>query len=294
MGRLGRARRWLLAGLCALPLAAGCSESRSQSPTAPTTPGSVAVFYTAIGASDAAGAGASVQCPPLTACTDGTGYVPTIARRLRAAGRDVTLLNLALPSGVLSPDVQALANSLGRQVPWNFLEQAAPFVPPTTTLVTIFAGGNDVNTIALAIGAGRGGNDPSGYLTQQVQAFARDYSRLIDVVRSRAPSAQIVVLNLPNFAALPYVASRSASERRIIQDVAVRLTTEAINPLSGRVLVVDIMCDGRSYDPGIYSGDGFHPNDAGYAYLADVLLAAITSGNAPAPASRCSFMTLAG
>ena len=140
---------------------------------------------------------------------------------------------------MLSPDVEALGDDLGRSIPGNFLTHLAPFVPPATTLVTIFAGGNDTNTIARAIGAGRGGSDPSGFLTQQVQGFARDYGRLIDLVRARAPGAFIVVMNAPELrrAARTSPGGRSA-ERRIVQDVAVRLTTRghqsARQPRAGR------------------------------------------------------------
>ncbi|HTV01082.1 MAG TPA: SGNH/GDSL hydrolase family protein, partial [Luteitalea sp.] len=264
-------------------------------PTSPTPPtGTTPVVYTPIGASDAAGVGASVPCLPLaTSCRDSTSYVGRVQRSL-GESRTVSLLNLALPGAVLSPDVQALGNELGRGIPGNFIEQLGPFIPPSTTLVTIFAGGNDVNTIASAIGAGRGGSDPNAFLNAQVQGFARDYGRLIDVIRARAPGAFIVVLNAPNFGALPYIAGRPIAERRIVQDVAVRLTRDAINPLSSRVPVVDLMCDARSYNAGIYSADGFHPNDAGYAYIAEVLLGAINAGRAAAPASSCSFMTLVG
>ena len=236
-----------------------------------------------------------MPCLPLaTSCRDSTSYVGLVQRRL-AETRTVSLLNLALPGGVLSPDIEALGDDLGRNIPGNFLTHLAPFVPPATTLVTIFAGGNDTNTIASAIGAGRGGSDPSGYLTQQVQGFARDYGRLIDVVRARAPGAFIVVMNAPELRRAPvHVAGRPLAERRIVQDVSVRLTREAINPLASRVPVVDLMCDARSYQPGIYSADGFHPNDQGYAYLAEVLLQAITTGSAPAPPASCGFMTIAG
>jgi len=273
----------------------GCSGSSGSTPTSPTPPGpSAAVAYTPIGASDAAGVGASIPCLPLaSSCRDSTGYVGVVQRRL-SESRTVTLVNLALPGGVLSPDIEALGDQLGRNIPGNFLANLAPFVPPSTTLVTIFAGGNDANTIASAIGAGRGGSDPAGYLTQQVQGFARDYARTIDVVRSRAPGALIVVMNVPNFGALPYLAGRPLAERRIVQEVAVRLTREAINPLSSRLPVVDLMCDARSYQPAIYSADGFHPNDAGHAYLADVLLQAITIGTSPAPPASCGFMTMVG
>lgn len=289
-------RHCLAAMLLALLAACSSDSSSSPNPTAPTPvppAGGTAVFYTAIGASDAAGVGASVPCLPLaTDCRTSTGYVGVVQRRL-SEGRTVTLTNLALPGGVLSPDVQTLGNELGRGIPGNFVTNIAPFVPQNTTLVTIFAGGNDVNTIASAIGAGRGGNDPNGYLTQQAQAFARDYGRLIDTIRARAPGAFIVVMNLPNLGALPYVANRPIGERRIVQDVAVRLTREAINPLAARVPVVDLMCDARSYQ-GIYSADGFHPNDQGYAYLADVLLTAINSSATPPPAASCGFMSLVG
>ena len=285
-----------LAAAALLACLTACSGgSDAPTPTSPTPPtGTTPVVYTAIGASDAAGVGGSVPCLPLaTSCRDSTSYVGLIQRRLGET-RTVSLLNLALPGGVLSRDIQTLGNELGRDIPGNYLDQLAPFVPPSTTLVTIFAGGNDVNTIATAIGAGRGGGDPAAFLGQQVQGYARDYGRLIDAIRTRAPGAFIVVLNAPNFGALPYIAARPLTERRIVQEVAVRLTREAINPLSGRVPVVDLMCDVRSYNPGIYSADGFHPNDSGYAYLAEVLLAAITAGGAPAPAASCASMTLVG
>ena len=191
--------------------------------------------------------GASVPCLPLaTSCRDSTGYVGLVQRRL-AETRTVSLLNLALPGGVLSPDVEALGDELGRNIPGNFLTHLAPFVPPGTTLVTIFAGGNDTNTIALAIGAGPrrqrpvGGSSPS-----RCRAFARDYGRLIDSIRSRAPGAFIVVMNAPNFGALPYIAGTSA--RRAAHRAGRRRAAdrEAINPLASRVPVVDLMCDARS------------------------------------------------
>ncbi len=285
----------VVAVLIAALTACSTSDEGGGTPTSPTPPtGSTAVVYTAIGASDAAGVGASVPCVPFASdCRSSTGYVGLIQRRL-ADSRTVTLTNLALPGAVLGPDVQALGNELGRGIPGNFLTHLAPFVPAQTTLVTVFAGGNDTNTIASAIGAGRGGSDPSAYLSQQVQAFARDYGRLLDTIRNRAPSSFVVVLNLPNLSALPYVANRPVAERRVVQEVAVRLTREAINPLASRVPVVDVMCDARSYQPGTYSPDGFHPNDQGHAYLAEILMAVITSGTAPAPAASCGFMSLVG
>lgn len=276
--------------LVAGALGIGCTEKGAQSPTQPTPIGSGPVQYTAIGASDGVGFGGSVVCPPLGDCPNGTGYVQITTRRLRDT-REVTITNLSLPGAVLSPELESLGNGLGRRIPGNLLERAAPFVPRNTTLVTIFVGGNDANTIAA--GAAAQGGDPSAFITPRVQAFARDLVQMLDTIRGRAPSAQVVVLNLPNFAGLPFTRGFTPAERRIIQDTSVRLTTEAINPLAGRVAIVDLLCDARSYTASNYSEDGFHPNDAGYAYIAELVLAAIERGtSAPPPAGACAFTQL--
>ena len=59
------------------------------------------------------------------------------------------------------------------------------------------------------------------------------------------------------------------------------------------VIVVDLMCDPAFYNPAIFSADGFHPNDAGYGYMADLVYAAATStAAAPAPRASCGFMSV--
>ena len=50
--------------------------------TATAAPGRPAPRYTALGASDAVGIGASVPCLPFTDCPGGTGYVPRILEKL--------------------------------------------------------------------------------------------------------------------------------------------------------------------------------------------------------------------
>ena len=44
----------------------------------------------------------------------------------------------------------------------------------------------------------------------------------------------------------------------------------------------------------MYSGDGFHPNDAGYAYLASELVRAIRTAGYPPPQADCGFMRIVG
>jgi lysophospholipase L1-like esterase len=285
----------LLSGLAlAAGLSAGCSNllggSDSPASPSPTTPNGQ-VAYTAMGASDAVGVGASVPCVPFVACPDGTGYVQIIARRLAAAG-PMTLMNLGIPAAVIGPGFQALGNRYGRTTPANYLEREMPFVPRDSTLVTIFAGANDTNVIAAAVEGGEGGSDPIGFIESQVRAFAADYDALVRGVRQRAPSARIVVANIPNFAGMPFTASHTLLRRQGIQKISVDLSRVVNRLADGGIAVVDVLCDGRFYDPGIFSGDGFHPNDRGYALLADLMLNAIESPAAPPPRSSCPQMTL--
>ena len=275
--------------------AGGCGLfDNDESPTAPSAPGAPAgnapVRYTAIGASDAIGVGGSVVCVPFSPCENGTGYVPLLTRRVGAT-REVTLTNLGIPASVLSPTIHQIAQANGRDIPANFVDRELPFVPPNATLVTIFGGANDTNALAEAIEKGAAGNDLRGYIATQVRAFGTDYDRLVRGVRSRAPDAFIIVVNVPNMAGLPYAVGLSVSRRQVLQAIAVGFAREANRQAGAGVVVLDLLCDSQVYDRGRFSSDGFHPNDAGYTYLADRLLA-IVNGGTPSVASSCSQMTL--
>lgn len=274
-------------------LVAGCSSDSPTEPSpgpAPTGP----VVYTAFAASDGLGIGSSVECLPFSECPNGMGYVQVIARTFRNGGRAVTLTNLAIPAGVLSPRIQSLGRQYGRFIPGNFLEAALPSVSRDSTLVTIFAGANDTNAIGDAIEQGAGGSNVGAYTDDQVRQFASEYRQLIAGIRSRAGQPRIVVTNLPNFAGAPYAIDRySPAKRQGLQTLSVRLVREAINTLTADgVAVVDLMCDPRSYERGRYSSDGFHPSDAGYAFIAELMLRAINEASFPAPQNDCSFMRL--
>jgi lysophospholipase L1-like esterase len=281
----------VLGALAAAALVAGCSSDGPTEPS-PTPNPTAPVVYTALGASDALGIGASVECLPFVECPNGTGYVQVIARTLRAT-RTVTLTNVGIPAAVLSARIQTLGRQYGRFIPASLLEAELPGVARDSTLVTIFTGANDANAIGDAFEQGAGGSNPSGFVDDQIRLFAAEYRQLIAGVRSRAGQPRIVVANLPNFAGVPFTASYSPVRRQAIQALSVRLTREAINTLTADgVAVVDLMCDGRSYEPGRYSSDGFHPNDAGYAFLADLMLRAINDASYPPPQSDCSFMRM--
>jgi len=271
----------------------GCSKS-TDSPTAPSpSPTEGPIFYTAIGASDGIGIGSSAPCVPFTDCPDGAGYVQILRRRLRdnSPGRTVEHANRSLPGAVLSRAIEDLARDIGQpisELAGNFIERQAPFVPTNTTHITIFAGGNDANVIGRAALAGRGGSDVNGYIDAQVRQWGTDLVDLVARIRSRAPNTRIVALNMINLAGAPYVASRPASEKSIMQRIAVGLSDQ-VNALTSRnVLVVDLMCDARLYLPQNYSSDGFHPGDGGYRVFADDAYPALKDGVNTQPSTSCA------
>jgi len=285
--------RLLIAALLAL-FGSGIACSKADSPDSPTspTPSDGPVFYTAIGASDGIGFGSSAPCLPLVLdCPEGKGYVQILVRRLKETGREVGQRNLSLPGSVLSPAIEALARDVGTPIEslvGNFIERQAPFVPTNTTHVTIFAGGNDANIIGRAALAGRGGSDPSAYIDAQVRQWGTDLEDLVARIRTRAPNARIVALNMINLAGAPYVASRPQSEKSIMQRIAVGIS-DRVNALTARqVLVVDLMCDARLYQPSNYYSDGFHPGDGGYAVFAEDALPALRDGASNQPNTGCA------
>ena len=278
-----------IAAACgALPTGPGPTDGSSGG-----TGGSNTVFYTAVGASDAIAIGASVPCLPFVECPAGTGYVQILNRRLAEGGKTVNLLNLGIPGAVLSPRIQTISQSYGPRVDFNFIDRELPFVSRDSTVVTIFAGGNDTNVVARSVSGASSGN-PRGYVDDQVRQFASEMTALVDGIRARAPQARIVIANLPNFAGAPFTNSYTVDQRRVLQQISVDFSRVGVNPLASRsnVAVVDLLCEERMYAASSYSSDGFHPNDNGYAIMADLMLNAIRNTNYPAPSGSCGRMSI--
>jgi lysophospholipase L1-like esterase len=214
-----------------------------------------------------------------------------LRRRLADGGRTVGHRNLSIPGAVLSRAIEDLAASIGRPIDslaGNFIERQAPFVPVETTHITIFAGGNDANVIGQAVRAGKGGSDVNAYVDAQVRQWGTDLEDLVARIRTRAPNARIVALNLPNLAGSPYVASASIAEKSVMQRIAVGLS-DRVNALTARqVLVVDLMCDARLYLPQNYASDGFHPADGGYAVFTELALPPLRDGTNAPPSTGCA------
>jgi lysophospholipase L1-like esterase len=212
-----------------------------------------------------------------------------LARQLRGS-REVTVTNLGIPAAVLSPAIEAIARQHGREVTGNFIDREMPFVPPDATLVTISGGANDANAVGAAMVQGAAGADVAVYIDAQARVFGADYDRLIRGVRSRAGGAFIIVLNVPNLAAMPYAVRYSPEQRRVLQSIAVAFSREANRQAGSGVVVLDLMCDPAMYAPAHFASDGFHPNDAGYAHIAG-RLAAIVNGASSSAAASCGPMT---
>src|SRR5829696_4510258 len=138
-------------------------DPTSPSPVTPNTP----IRYTAVGASDVAGYGSSVPCLILFGdCPDSKGYVFVAAARLRSDRYAVTVTNRGIPTATISAAFQQLGIQHGHPVFGNLLDGEMPFVPRDSTVVTVFAGGNDVNVIMAALGGGAGAGNQAAFIDQ--------------------------------------------------------------------------------------------------------------------------------
>jgi lysophospholipase L1-like esterase len=221
------------------------------------------------------------------------GYVPVTVRALKSQGFTVTDLNLGIPTTVIGRDFATLGAKYNRIIVGNMIENEMPFVQTNATIITVFAGVNEINTITAALGGGEGGSDPNGFIDAQIRAFATDYTALLSGLRGRAGNPRIIILNVPNPAGMPFLAGASLGQRQAAQRAAVGMTKTAVNTLaSSSVAIVDLMCDPRSYVASNYSSDGLHPNDPGYAFISSEVVKAITQSSYPAPQSSCAGMTI--
>ncbi len=281
-----------LASLLLLLGAAACSKS-PDSPTSPSGPVVTGVNYMNISASDSTGYMSSVECFPFTTCApNATGWVQTLFRRLQGNGA-ATLNNTGVPGQVLSQHFEDLGRRLGRTYPGNFVTNQAPFTKSDATVVTIFAGGNDANTVGQLVQAQLAGDDVRGFIDQQVRQFGDDLAALVRAVRQKAPNAKVVLLNLPNLGGAPYLARNSALERGVMQRIAVGMS-ERVNAQAGpNTFVVDLLCDARILEASSFSSDGFHPSDRGYGLMAELAYPAVVNSTHPAPATDCALRRVA-
>lgn len=262
------------------------------------------VRYTAVGASDAVGVGAT-QCktagsPPMPrppSCPGGTGYVPDLATLLAASDSKIHLFDFGISGAVIGPDIQTDTTACFG-APGNFITNELPMFNSASTLVTIFAGGNDTNAIvACAVGIAQAGGDPTPFITAEIAKFGADYASLVQGIKNTSPpGVTIVVSNLPNFALIPVGQRQPPAVQALLAQISLALDQSIINPSAGVTVsaVVDTLCNPSSYDPANFSADGFHPNATGYQLFAqeyDAQVLAVAAGTVTKPAQSCPPFT---
>jgi len=127
--------------------------------------------------------------------------------------------------------------------------------------------------VTSAMGRGAGASDQAAISTPG-DRIRRDYTTLMNVLRGRAPSARIIALNLPNMGACRSC-GRFGATASGAQLLSVGSDEDRDQSLAAQgALVFDMMCDPRSYQASTYSSDGFHPNDTGYAWMAEEVVSA--------------------
>jgi acyl-CoA thioesterase-1 len=164
------------------------------------------------------------------------GYVARLFKRIEVERPGSTLINLCF-SGATSEDV--LSNQLGRGLARE------------PTLVTLGIGINDIgHGIAL-------------------EQFAENYEKTLSQLRAKTGAA-ILVTNIPDISTAPRIppSLRDEMGRRIV------LFNERIAEVTSKheVAVFDIYSSTHEVlasRPELFSGDGFHPSDAGYEHWAN-------------------------
>jgi lysophospholipase L1-like esterase len=173
-----------LAGIAALT--AACSSGASSSTMTTTTVAHFAVGakYVALGSSYAAGPGIPTQSGGLC-LRSSHNYPGLVAAKLKLSLVDVSC------SGATTANV--LTTSLDTNPP------QIDAVTSDTSLVTFTVGGNDIGYTATAFSCGMGGPCTShpARLAASLATLKTSLTTMISTIRSRAPSAKIVMVTYP-------------------------------------------------------------------------------------------------
>jgi len=275
-----------VAAYIALLALAGCGGASSAVPGGPNPSPSPsmspqAVHYVALGDGRAVGTTAAVPCtvpagsilisPPN--CPGGTGYVPKLAALLGPSGT-ANLIDLGINNSMLGPDLDPITGAT-----LDIVTNELPSVPSNATVVTLFAGINEIDGIAANAGViAQSGSDPTSYINTQIGKVEADYLNIISQVKAKAPGAKIVAVNLPNrrFSRLQDPPQVQAYEGMI--SLALDIFIDGLHAPPA-VRVADVLCNAQ-----FYSNPGkFMKTDADHTLLANVLAATINTSAPPPP-----------
>ena len=103
-----------------------------------------------------------------------------------------------------------------------------------------------------------------------VSSYSRNLNVLLSQLRSKAPSAQIMIANIPDLTQLPYFSSFNQQELQ--QNISEYNQTIEQEAQQYHVILVNMSQQNYNLKnhPEYISSDGLHPTDLGYAQIADV------------------------
>jgi lysophospholipase L1-like esterase len=195
-------------------------------------------------------------------CPDGTSYAILVAKALRDAGVAGQFMNV----GIGGAHVERV------------ISDELPFLPPETTLVTLYIGTND----------SRGVRDPNKPISEVVNQFETHFDELLAQIHARAPKARIVLINFPNekYLAATYNVPDDVLPR---YDATSQILAAFIDAHYPSYAVVDTICNPASYANSLLYKGGVHPNEAGAAILANSVVNVVLAKEPPAPAGNCQW-----
>jgi lysophospholipase L1-like esterase len=276
-------RRRLSQGVVTLVVLATLFLPASTAVAAGSSKLSPGARYVAIGSSYAAGFGIRQQEPGSSACgRSEVDYPHLVAAKLRlqlddvSCGGAVTANALDTPQGSAPPQIDA--------------------VTPVTRLVTLTIGGNDVDYIGTAIACGQPHStctataDPA-QTDDAFRALPGSLTELIHAIRSKAPSATILLVTYPRLvppAACPALHYTQAATR-LVGSMGQRLEQVFVTVAKADHLrVVDPYVLGAAHGPcatgtakwvaGLVATNGFeyHPTASGHQEMAHLVEQALS------------------
>lgn len=231
-----------------LLLAVACGNSiPAQEPTRTASP--LPLTYVALGASDVAGIGAT---NPLE-----QSWPAYIARELTPGS---SYINLGQPGATVT------------RIRQGQMESAIAARPD---IITLWVGVNDmtIGTFTLAQTARFQYYPPPRTLPAPLSAaqFSADLTELFAPLLART-GATILIATIPDLTSVPWF-SYISKEELLGTTSAYNQVLRTLATQNKRIILVDL--EGaflRQYHPSLVSPDGFHPNEQGYALLAQEFL----------------------
>lgn len=254
-----------------LPLLAAFLSLALVAP-APPVSAKEAPAYIAIGDSLAFGVGAS---DPAT-----DGYVAitydALRRSERYRNRGLDLINLGVP-GATSSDLLLPGGQLERAVAEiKEREEDASSADDNVEIITVNIGGNDVQALVTSDSpclADPQSAECQDRFQETMDILEEDLTQVLRRLRQAAPEADIVVLDL--YSSL----SGRGGAPELVGDLAVgeinAVTERVVSDPELKAKLVSVYSLFRGRAAQLVAADNFHPNDDGYAVMAEVVLAAI-------------------